>query len=124
MIKITKNIVLFLYKKMVNATGGTVGIRDEGMLESALEAPYQSFDSIELYPTIIEKAARLGYGLTSNHPFVDGNKRIGIYVMLVFLEINGIVIDFNDDEIVNLSLQIAAGCYKYEDVLEILNNKL
>lgn len=124
MIKITKNIVLSLYKKMVNATGGTVGIRDEGMLESALEAPYQSFDSIELYPTIIEKAARLGYGLTSNHPFVDGNKRIGIYVMLVFLEINGIVIDFNDDEIVNLSLQIAAGCYKYEDVLEILNNKL
>lgn len=123
MIKITKNIVLSLYNKMASATGGTVGIRDEGMLESALEAPYQGFGGIELYPTIFEKAARLGYGLTANHPFVDGNKRIGVYAMLVFLETNGISLNIDDDEIVNISLKIADGSYKYEDVLEILNNK-
>ena len=123
MIKITKNIVLSLYNKMACATGGTVGIRDEGMLESALEAPYQGFGGIELYPTILEKAARLGYGLTANHPFVDGNKRIGVYAMLVFLEANGISLNIDDDEIVDISLKIADGSYKYEDILEILNNK-
>lgn len=123
MIKFTKNIVLSLYKKMVNSTGGTFGIRDEGMLESALEAPYQSFDSIELYPSIIEKAARLGYGLAANHPFIDGNKRIGIYVMLVFLEANGISFEFTNEEVENIAMRIADGTYKYEHVLEILNNK-
>lgn len=123
MIKITKNIVLNLYKKMTLATGGTVGIRDEGMLESALEAPYQSFDGVELYPTLNEKAARLGYGLTANHPFIDGNKRIGVYAMLVFLEVNGVLLPFTDSDIEFLAMRIADGSYKYEDVLNFINSK-
>lgn len=84
MIKFTKARVLLLYQFIVEATGLTFGIRDERMLESALEAPYQTFDGKELYPSKEEKDARLGYGLVANHPFVDGNKRIGLYVMISF----------------------------------------
>ena len=123
MIKFTKEMVLKLYKIMVEHTGGTFGIRDEGMLISAIEAPYQTFAGEELFKELIEKAARLGFGLVANHPFIDGNKRIGIFIMLVFLEVNGINFEFTDKEIEELALNIASGKYKYEDVLNILKMK-
>ncbi|MBD5390918.1 type II toxin-antitoxin system death-on-curing family toxin [bacterium] len=123
MIKFTKERILLLYQMMVEATGGTFGIRDETMLDSAIEAAYQTFDGVELFPTKLEKAARLGFGLVSNHPFIDGNKRIGIYVMLSFLEVNGIVLEFTDAEIEDMALGIAAGKYNYKDILESLNRK-
>lgn len=124
MIKFTKERVLLLYEFIVEATGGAFGIRDEKMLESALEAPYQTFDGNELYPSKEEKAARLGYGLVANHPFVDGNKRIGIYVMISFLEVNGINIEFTDEEIEKFAIGIADGRYKYDDVIKFLRSKL
>lgn len=123
MIKFTKDIVLSLYKKLVDKTGGTFGVRDLSMLESAIEAPYQTFGGVELYPTMIEKAARLGFGLVSNHPFIDGNKRIGIFIMLIFLKVNDIDIKFTDDEIVYLALGVASGKLSYEDLLDFLKNK-
>ena len=122
--KITRENVLAIYTLLTEATGGTVGVRDEGLLISALEAPYQTFDGVELFPTVLEKAVRLGYGLVSNHPFVDGNKRIGILVMLTFLELNGIALEFKDDEIVNMALGVASGLYKYEDLLRIVSDRL
>lgn len=94
------------------------------MLEFALAASYQTFDGNELYPSKEEKAARLGYGLVANHPFVDGNKRIGIYVMISFLEVNGINIEFTDEEIEKLAISIADGAYKYDDVIKFLRSKL
>ena len=90
MIKIGKEKVLLLHQLMAEATGGDVGVRDEALLESAIENVYATFDGVELYPGKEEKAARLGFSLISNHAFVDGNKRIGIYIMLSFLELNGI----------------------------------
>ena len=84
---------------MVDNTGGTIGIRDTSLLESALNAPFQTFGDEELYPSIIEKASRLCYGLIKNHPFIDGNKRIGVYAMLVYLGLNNINLDFSDEEI-------------------------
>ena len=122
--KITRENILTVYTLLTEATGGTVGIRDEGLLLSALEAPYQTFDGVELFPTVLEKAVRLGYGLVSNHPFVDGNKRIGILVMLMFLELNGIALEFKDSEIVDMALGVASGSYKYEDLLRIVSNRL
>jgi len=119
-----KEQVLFLYKRLVEATGGAFGIREESLLDSAISAPYHSFGGVDLYPSLIEKAARLGYGLVANHPFIDGNKRIGLFVMLTFLEVNGIDLEFTDDEIVNLALKIADTSYKYEEVLAVLNAKL
>ena len=108
---------------MTDATGGTIGIRENSLLESALDAPFQTFGGNELYPSIIEKAARLGFGLVANHPFIDGNKRIGLFVMLTFLEINNIKLNFTNNEIENMALKLADGSYKYEDILKILNEK-
>lgn len=122
--KFSRDNVLSVYKILVEATGGTVGVRDEGLLLSAIEAPYQTFGGIELFPTMLEKAVRLGFGLVANHPFIDGNKRIGILVMLTFLELNGINIEFTDDEIIDAALGVASGKYKYEDLFNIVSSKL
>ena len=124
MIIFNKEQVLFLYKTLVEATGGAFGIREESLLDSAISSPYHSFGGVDLYPTLIEKAARLGYGLVANHPFIDGNKRIGLFVMLTFLAVNGIDLEFTDDEIINLALRIADTSYKYEEVLAVLKEKL
>ena len=120
MIKFSKERVLLLYQMIVNQTGGTFGIRSDELLESAIEAPYQTFDGIELFPSKMEKAARLCYGLVANHPFIDGNKRIGVYIMITFLEVNGIYLDFTDEIVEDIALGIASSKYKYEDVLEII----
>ena len=76
-----------------------------------------------MLPTKIEKAARLGYGLISNHPFIDGNKRIGVYIMISFLEVNGVHMEFTDQEIEDIALSTASGNMKYEDILKFLKSK-
>ena len=117
MIKFSKEKILLLHQVMAEATGGDVGVRDDALLESAIENIYATFDGIELYPSKEEKAARLGYSLISNHAFVDGNKRIGMYIMISFLELNGIKIDANNDDVVNLGLSVASGNANYDDIL-------
>ena len=116
MIRFSKEKVLLLHQLMAEATGGSIGVRDEGLLDSALENAFATFDGVELYPSKEEKAARLGFSLVSNHAFVDGNKRIGIYIMLTFLEMNGIRLHCTDEEIVNIGLSIASGSMNYEDL--------
>ena len=118
MIKFSKDKVLFLHELMAQETGGSVGVRDEALLESALEGAFATFDGQELYPTKEEKAARLGFTLVSNHAFVDGNKRIGLYVMLTFLEVNGIHVECRDEEIVRVGFALAEGIMGYEELLE------
>lgn len=118
MIKFSKEKVLLLHQLMAEATGGDVGIRDEALLESAIENIYATFDGVELYPSKEEKAARLGFSLISNHAFVDGNKRIGIYVMLSFLELNGIKIWASNEDVVNLGLSVADRSANYDDILK------
>ena len=117
MIRFSKEKVLLLHRIMAQATGGSVGIRDEGLLESALEAAFSEFGGVEFYPTKEEKAARLGYSLISNHAFVDGNKRIGMYIMLTFLEVNGIHMDCTNEDVVHAGLSVADGTMDYEGLL-------
>ncbi len=117
MIRFSKEKVLLLHKLMAQATGGSVGLRDEALLESALESAFAGFGDREFYPTKEEKGARLGYALISNHAFVDGNKRIGVYVMLSFLEMNGIRIRCSDEEIVSIGLSVADGSMGYDELL-------
>lgn len=125
MIKFSKEKVLLLHKMIAQETGGSIGLRDEALLDSALENAFSGFGGIEFYPSKEEKAARLAYSLISNHAFVDGNKRIGVYVMLTFLEVNGIRIDCADDEIVELGLSVASGKMDYETILAwILTHKI
>ena len=117
MIRFSKEKILLLHRIMAQATGGSIGVRDEGLLESALEAAFSAFGGVEFYPTKEEKAARLGFNLISNHAFVDGNKRIGMYVMLTFLEVNGIRLDCSNDDVVEAGLGVASGQMGYEDLL-------
>lgn len=125
MIRFSKEKVLLLHKILAEATGGGVGVRDEALLDSALEAAYAGFGEKEFYPTKEEKGARLGYALISNHAFVDGNKRIGVYVMLSFLEMNGIRIECTDDELVRVGLSVADGSMQYEELLQwVLDHKV
>lgn len=118
MIKFSKEKVLLLHKIMAEATGGGVGVRDEALLDSALEGVFAGFGDQEFYPTKEEKGARPGYTLISNHAFVDGNKRIGVYVMLSFLEMNGIRIRCTDEELVHIGLSVADGSMDYPELLE------
>ena len=117
MIRFSKEKVLLLHRIMAQATGGSVGVRDEGLLESALEAAFSEFGGVEFYPSKEEKAARLGYSLISNHAFVDGNKRIGMYIMLTFLEVNVIHMDCTNEDVVHAGLSVAAGTMDYEGLL-------
>lgn len=124
MIKFSRDKVLLLHQIISAETGGAPELRDINLLDSALESAFQTFDGQELYPTKEEKAARIGYALISSHAFVDGNKRIGIYVLLTFLETNGIKIRPSNEEVVRVGLATAAGEMRYEDILAwILENE-
>ena len=103
---------------MCSATGGLTGIRDLAALESAIYHAYASFEGKDLYATIEEKAARQAYGIIRNHPFIDGNKRTGLFVMLVFLELNGIKLDFKQSELVYIGIGIANGSISPEQITE------
>ena len=118
MIRFSREKVKLLHQLMAEATGGSVGVRDEGLLDSAIEGAFATFDGVELYPSKEEKAAKLGYSLISNHAFVDGNKRIGVYVMLSFLELNGIHIEATDEDVVSLGLGVADGSMEQKDILD------
>lgn len=124
MIKFSRDKVLLLHQILSAETGGDPKLRDINLLDSALESAFQTFGGQELYPTKEEKAARIGYALISNHAFADGNKRIGMYVLLTFLETNGIKIRPSNEEVVRVGLATAAGEMKYEDILAwILENE-
>lgn len=115
--RLTKTQILKMHSLLIQETGGSDGVRDEGLLDSALNLPFQSFDGEDIYKTIQAKAARLGFSLINNHSFVDGNKRIGILAMLVSLEINGIEIICTDEELIELGLGVADGSVSYKDLL-------
>ena len=121
MIRFDKEKVLLLQQLVIESSGGSAGIRDFGLLDSAIESAYQTFGGEELYPTKEEKGARLGFNLVSNHAFVDGNKRIGLLVMLSFLAINGITLKYTDEELVEIGLSLAEGKMTYEELLSWIN---
>lgn len=120
MIILSKEQILLMHDQLIEETGGSKGLKDEGMLESALAAPFQSFDGKDVFPSVYQKAARLGYGLASNHAFVDGIKRIGAHAMLVFLALNRIRLDYTQEELSDLFLGVAANERSYSDVLNWL----
>lgn len=104
-----KRQILLLHSALIAESGGSDGIRNEGLLDSAVNTPFQTFSGQDLYPTVLEKAVRLGFGLIRNHPFIDGNKRIGTHAMLVFLNLNSITLSYEDDELISTILSVASG---------------
>ena len=124
MIKLSQEKVLLLHKLITRETGGDPNIRDTALLNSALESAFQTFGGQELYPTREEKGARIGFALIANHAFVDGNKRIGMFILLTFLEVNGVKIRPTVDDVIRVGLGVASGEMQYEDLLEwIRGNK-
>lgn len=121
---LSKEQILLLHKHLIDISGGSYGIRDEGLLDSAINTPFQSFNDIELYPTILQKAVRLGYGIICNHPFLDGNKRIGTHAMLVFMDINNIFLEYTDNELIEIILGVASSTVSEKQLLEWVQNHI
>ena len=118
MIRLSKEQVILLHQRLIETTGGSSGIRDEGMLESAVSNPFQSFGDVELYPSIQAKAAQLCFGIVKNHPMIDGNKRLGTHVMLVFMALNGYELSYTQQELSSIILDFAAGIIGYKTILQ------
>ena len=116
--KLSKEQILMLHRELIRETGGLDGLRDEGLLDSALNAPFQGFGGSDVFPSLQQKGARLGYGLICNHAFVDGNKRIGTHAMLVFLALNGIELEYTQKELSDMILSVASGALQFEDMVK------
>jgi death-on-curing protein len=115
--RLTKEQVLTIHNDLIEYYGGSGGIRDESLLDSALASPFQTFGGQPMLPTIQQKAVRLGFGLIMNHPFIDGNKRTGAHIMLTTLAINGIELTYTQKELYEIILQVAAGEASFENLL-------
>ena len=124
MIALTVSEVIELHEKLIAATGGSHGIRDVGLLESAVLGCYQSFGDTDLYPSIIDKAARMAYTVCNNHPFIDGNKRTAVTSMLVILRLNDVIPIYTQQELIDLGLGIANGSIEYVDIIAWLTNHI
>lgn len=125
MIVLTVEEITALHAKLIERTGGSHGLRDQSLLESAVYSALSAFGDKEAYPTVEEKAARLMFALTNNHAFVDGNKRIGVFTMLMTLQLNSINLHYTQGELVSLGLLVAAGEMDYESILAwILEHKI
>lgn len=109
MIWIEAEDVILIHNRIIQRSGGLDGLRDRASLEAATAAPLQSFDGQDLYPTVVEKIARLGFGLASNHAFVDGNKRIGAMMVQLLLQWNGYHLVLKSGELADMFITIADG---------------
>ena len=120
--KLTVKQIINMHTRLVMETGGSDGIRDMGLLESAVNAPFQSFGGYDVYPDIYHKAARLGFGLAQNHSFIDGNKRIAAHVMLVYLKVSGVTLTYTQEELQDIFLGLAASEVTFDDLVSWIMN--
>jgi death-on-curing protein len=116
--------ILELHEAIIASTGGARGIRDVGALESAVNQPRLTFEQFDLYPDLVSKAAALCFSLVMNHPFIDGNKRIGHAAMETLLILNGSEIDADVDEQVRLIVDLAAGKLTREELTSYINDHI
>ena len=123
--KLTKEQVIQMHRELIDAHGGVDGVRDEGLLDSALSAPYQTFGSNYMLTTVQQRAVRLGFGLIMNHPFNDGNKRIGAHAMLTILSMQGIELEYTQRELHEVILEVASSTASFDDLLKwVLNHEV
>lgn len=124
MIWISADDVIAVHSKVIQKSGGTDGLRDRSVLESAVNAPLQSFGGNELFAGDLEKIARLGYGLASNHAFIDGNKRIGAIMVQLLLKWNGYSLKLKNGELSDMFISIADGKADYDQLLQWIKKHL
>ena len=124
MIYLNQNQVLKLHDRIIKEFGGIHGIRNETLLTSALANPLQTFAGLDLYPTIVDKTVQLCFGIIKNHPFLDGNKRLGLHLMLILVHINGLKLDIAHDELIDIIFKVADGTFNRQDFLQALKEKI
>ena len=122
MIRILTKTILSIYKLLIDETGGSYCLVDESLLDSAADGTWQTFEGKDLYRSIEEKAAQLGFSLIKNHAFADGNKRIGMLAMMTFLEVNGIKIICSDEDIASTGFAVASDLMDSADLLDWITN--
>jgi len=121
---ITVDEILMFHKKIIRQIGGSEGVRDSTLIESALNRASMTFDGKDLYPETIEKIAVITYSLIKNHGFVDGNKRIGVATMILLLKLNDINVRFSQRELINLGLEVADGTLNEKDIEKWIRDHL
>lgn len=124
MIYLHKHQLLKIHTQIINEFGGIPGIRNETLLTSALANPLQTFAGLDLYPSVFDKAVQLCFGIIKNHPFLDGNKRIGLHSLLILCHINGLKIDIAHDELIDIIFKVADGTFNRQDFLQVLKEKI
>jgi death-on-curing protein len=117
-IRPTVETVKTIHSELIRLIGGSSGIRDEHLLDMSVNAPFQTFGGVDLYPTLFDKAAHLTYSLIKNHPFLDGNKRTGITVMIIFLKANGVEITCTNEELAALGWGLADGSISKAELID------
>ncbi len=117
---LTLEEILEIHEHQVNTYGGSHGIRDQGLLESACAQPMVGFSEHEHYPTVFEKSAAYAFFIIKNHPFIDGNKRVGLHSALVFLSLNGVEIDVSPDELYEETMALAESKKQLKDFAAFL----
>jgi len=116
--RLSQEIIVAMHSELIAQSGGLDGIRDANMLDASINSPFHTFDGQYLYPTLQAMAAHLAFSLIKNHAFLDGNKRIGILAMLVFLDINGLPVTCSDSELVSLGVGLADSAITESELIE------
>jgi death-on-curing protein len=115
--------IISVHSELINETGGLDGIREANLLDMSVNSSFQTFDG-DLYKTLVDKASHLVFSLIKNHPFLDGNKRIGVTAMLVFLNSNDVEINCSNEELVKLGIGVADGSFDEDDIRNWINDKI
>jgi death on curing protein len=113
----TATMIIAVHERLIETSGGEQGIRDVTLIDSAVSSIYQTYDGKDLYPSLIDKAARLCFALNKNHPFVDGNKRISMHMLALFLRFHEVVYAPSNAEVVKVGLSLANGSMDYDALL-------
>lgn len=122
--RLTKKHILNLHSQQIEIFGGSDGVRDDSLLDLSVKSAYQTFDGKYLYKNVVRQAVHLGYSLVMNHPFLDGNKRIGAHAMLITLYINGLEMDYSQEELIDVIMGIASSNLSEEDLLVWVENHI
>jgi len=117
-IRLSVDNIIALHSRLISQSGGNDGIRDAHLLDLSVNSPYHTFGGQHLYPTLQAMAAHLAFSLVKNHPFIDGNKRIGVLAMMVFLSVNGIPISCTDNELETIGWGLADGSFTEAELLD------